>query len=394
MKNSPIILIKTFICVFLIISFSGCWNRNELDTLGIVMGIGIDKAEESGQVKVTSQVIKPGEIGASKKGGGAGGGSDAFWNVVNTGYTVFGALRDSTNKTSRKLYFPHNQIILVGREIAEEGVRKYLDFFFRDPEPRVNVWILVSQGTAGEILDVKSEFDKVPASNIAKLIELEAKATSQTMAVRLRNFALGLMSKTTAPVAPFIGISDEGGKKVATISGTAVFKGDKLVGKLDKLEGRGLLWILGEVKSGLIEVEDSTNSKVCLEIIRAKSKMSPEIKNNKIIIKVNINEDGNLGEETGLKNLSKLEEVAQLEKKKSEAIKSEVMAAVKKAQELNADIFGFGEAIHQKYPKQWKELEDKWDEIFPTVQVEVKVQAKIRLMGRISKPAAPEQEKK
>lgn len=393
MKNCVRKFLKTAICIILIMSLSGCWNRRELDTLGVVMGVGVDKPMESGKVQITAQVVKPGEIKLHNKEGD-GSSTQAFWNVSDTGDTVFSTLRDIANKSSRKLFFPHNQVIILSKPIAEEGIQKYIDFFERDPETRVNVWVLISQGTAMGILNVKSELEKVPANNIAKLIQGEAAATSQTRAVRLRDLVTGLMSKTTASTVPFVKISSDGDKEAAIISGTAVFKGDRLVGSMDKHEGRGLLWVLGDVKSGIIEVEGSGNDKVCLEIISASSKIVPEINNNKITIRININEEGNIGEQTGPENLSKLTEVASLEKKKADVIRGEVMAAVKKAQELDADVFGFGDAVHKKYPKQWRMLEDNWDEIFKGIQVEVDVKAKLRLMGRIIKPSVPEKEKK
>lgn len=394
MKNNTAILIKTTICIFLIMSLSGCWNRRELDTLSIVMGVGVDKTEEPGKVQVTVQMAKPGEIKSQKDSRGGVDSSNAFWNIQNTGDTIFNVLRDLTNKSSRKLFYPHNQVLIFGRSIAEEGVRKHIDFFLRDPETRINVFFLVSQGKAGDILDVKSELEKIPANNIAKLVENQALATSQTLPVKLKDFAARLMSKTTAPIAPFIDILGEGDKQTVIISGTAVFKDDKLVGRMDKSEGRGILWVLGEVKSGIIELDGPGNEKTGLEIIRAGSKILPEIKDNKIYMRIEIHEEGNIGEQTGTEDLSKPDAVKLLEKIKSDKIRSEIMLAVKKAQELNADVFGFGDAVHKKYPKQWKELESKWDELFPHIVVEVEVEAKLRLMGRISKPTLPEQEKK
>lgn len=394
MKKHSCMFIKIFICILLIISLTGCWNRRELDTLGIVMGVGVDKPDEPGKVKITAQVVKPGEIKSAKKEGGGGSGADAYLNIEDTGDTVFSTLRDMTNQSSRKLFFPHNQVLIIGRGIAEEGVRKYVDFFTRDPETRNNVWVLVAQGTAGEVLEAKPQLEKIPANNISKIVEGEAAATSQTLAVRLRDFLEKLMSKTSAPVAPIIQVSGDGDKKFAEITGTAVFKDDKLVGKLDKFEGRGLLWVLGKVKSGIINVEGPLNDKVSLEIIHAQGKLAPEIKGNEITIKITVNEEGNIGEETGNEDLSKVTEIDILEQRKTEVIRNEIMAAVKKAQELNADIFGFGDAVHKKYPKQWKSMESNWDEIFPNIKVEVKIEAKLRLMGRINRPAAPEQEKK
>jgi spore germination protein KC len=225
MKNRIIILLNIVICILLIVTLTGCWNRRELDTLAVVLGVGVDKLMKSGKVQITAQVVKPAEI--KTQSGEVR--TEAFWNVIGTGDTIFGTLRDMTNKSSRKLFFPHNQLLIFSKSIAEEGIQKYIDFFVRDPECRMNVWVLISQGMAMDILDVKSELEKIPANNIAKLIEGQAAATSQTRAVKLKDLVIGLMSKTTASTIPFIKIEKDE-KKVAIISETAVFQGDKLVG--------------------------------------------------------------------------------------------------------------------------------------------------------------------
>lgn len=381
--------IKTAVCIIFVISLSGCWNNRELDTLGIVMGVGVDKSEGPGRIQLTVQVVKPGEISSSKKSGNSGGSSAAFWNVTGTGDTIFSTIRDLTNQSSRKLFFPHNQVLIFGRSLAEEGLQGYVDFFARDPETRLNIWILVSEGSAAEILSVKSELEKIPANNISKLVKGKNTSASQGPSVRFRDLITRLMSKTTAPVAPMIKITGEGEEKAVELSGTAVFKKDKMVGVMDKTEGRGLLWVLGEVEGGTIEVQEN-ESIISMEVVRASAEITPEFSDGKIKIKVDITEEGNLAEETGTQNLSGLGEITSLENKKADVIRGEVMAALRKAQGLDADVFAFGDAVHQHYPKEWKDLEGKWDEIFPTIEVQVNVQSKLRLMGRISSPTVPE----
>ncbi|MGE4353448.1 MAG: Ger(x)C family spore germination protein [Oscillospiraceae bacterium] len=384
-------LIKTAVCLFLIVSLSGCWNNRELDTLGIVMGVGLDKPAEGGRIKITAQLVNPNNSSSSKNGGGSGSDSSPFWNVEATGDTVFSAVRDLTDISSRRLFFPHNQVLVFGKSLAENGVRDYIDFFARDPETRPNVLILISEGTAEEILNTKSKLEAMPAENIHQLIDGASANTSQIASVKLKDLITRLMSKTTAPIAPMIEITERGGEKTATLSGTAVFKDDKLVGKLDKTEGRGLLWVLDEVESGIIKVNHKTSGDlISIEIVRANGKFKPEIKDGKIKIKIDITESGNIGDQSGDEDLSELSEISILEDELSETIRDEIMSAIEKAKNLNTDIFGFGDSIHQHYPKEWKELEDKWDEIFPQLEVEIKVEAKIRLMGRISSPAKPE----
>lgn len=391
MKSRIGFLLKIIICLLLILSTTGCWSRREMDTLAIVMGVGIDESKEPGQVQLTAQIVKTGEIKGPKKEGG-GGGEKAYWNAKSTGDTVFSAVRGFTHESSRKLFFPHNDVIIFSRDIAEAGVQKYIDFFLRDHETRLNVWVLVSKGRADEVLDAKSELEKLPGRSIANLVENQT-ATSQTSAIKLIDFLTRLMSKTTAPIAPIIEVSGEGKEKTVSVSGTAVFKKDKLAGQLDKAETRGLLWVIEEVKSGIIEVDcPKGEGKVSLEITRASSKITPEIEDDRIHMKVNIKEEGNLGDQSCPENLALPPGVAFLEKEKAAVIQSEVMAALKKAQELNTDIFGFGDTIHQKYPEQWKDLENRWDEVFPNIEVEINVEAKLRLTGKLSRPAGPEQE--
>lgn len=326
-----------------------------------------------------------------KKRGG-GGSSKGYYNATTSGDTLFDTLRGFTHHVGRKLYYPHNEVIIFGREIAKEGVQPYIDFFARDHESRLSVWVFVAKDKASEIFDETPRLEKMPAQEIAKLVKAQS-ATSQTSTVRLVDFLTRLMSKTTSPIAPMIELSGEGNEKNIFVSGTAVFKKDKLVGQLDKIETRGLLWVIDKIKSGIIDVNSpSGHGKVSLEIIRAKSKITPEIIADKIHIKIEIKEEGNIGSQTSLENLALPPSIAALEKEKAAVIESEVMAALKKARKLNTDIFGFGDALHQKFPKEWKDLENSWDEIFPDLDVELIIEAKLSRTGRISSPAVPEQE--
>jgi spore germination protein KC len=182
----------------------------------------------------------------------------------------------------------------------------------------------------------------------------------------------------------------DGDQETVEVSGTAVFKSDKMVGELDLTEGRGLAWVLGTVKSGVIVVRDTGNAPVSIEIIRTKATVKPVLKDGKIAIRVDIFEEGNIGEDTGTKNLTKLSEVAFLENGIAEAIGNEITAAIGKARALDSDIFGFGEAIRGKYPRQWKEMEDNWDALFKTVEIDLSVDANLRLAGKIAGPLVPE----
>ncbi len=393
MKNSIGKMLKICLSLLLCLALSGCWNSRELDSLAIVMGYAIDKSDEEGLVDMTAQVAVLSDGGSSDNSSSSSNtaSSEAYWNITRTGSSIFTILRDYTHESSRKLYSPHNQVIIFGNDLAKNGIRDYLDFFLRDHETRLNVWILVAKDKASDILDVKPKLEKIPAIGLSDLIE-DQKATSETVQIRIRDFLERLISDTTASIAPLVEVIGEGKDQIVEMSGTAVFKQDKLVGELNKTETRGLLWVLSKVNSGIITVE-APGGTADLEIVSTETQVNVEILDDgSITAHVKITESGNIGSQTGSGDLSKTDNVKILEQNMNDAITAEVFSAVEKAKELDADIFGFGDMFYKKYPQQWKSMKENWDELFNEIKVEVEVDAKLRGSGRIVKPAYPAEE--
>lgn len=391
MRKSSALLI---ICIILTLILSGCKSSRELDDLSIMIGMGIDKAETPGNVLLTAQIVKPGEIkqASTPSGGGKAGTTNPYWNIKSSGPTVFDAVRDFTHITGKKLYISHNEVFIFGSDLAAEGVEKHLDFFLRARETRPTNLILVSAGRAGEVLNVKPEAEKFPAVNIRNLVKASS-FTGHFKMVNLQEFTARLMSNTTAPVAPLIGIVDQGDEQAVYVSGMAVFKGDKMIGSLSPIESRGLLWVLNEVKSGVIDVDSPDgNGKVSLEITSVTGKMSAQIKDGNITMQVKIMEEANITNVTGTIDLTKIPVIELLQKSEADVIRNEILGAFEKAKVLDADFFGFGDKIHEQYPGEWKQLENSWDEIFPGIEVETEIECKIRRTGLITKPAIPAKE--
>jgi len=392
--NIPIMnisIMKLALCFLILFTFSGCLGGREINDLEIVIGMGIDKDESTGNILLTAQVVKKEEVGGSGKGEG-GGESKVFWNVSSIGNSIFDAVRQITHKTGDRLFVSHNQVVIFGKDIAAEGLQKYIDFFLRAHEMRPTAFILIAEGRASDIMDVKPETEKFPAINIAKLIKSYG-FTSHLYKVNMKDFASCLMSATTAPLAPLVSLSQNKDDKDIYVSGMVVFKNGKMIGKLNQEEVRGLLWVLGKVKGGVIIVSSpDKQGNAVLEIIKAKSKVTPEIKNGKIAMHVSIKEESSLAEQSTTENLATCPAFDEMQKASAEIIRQEILAAFNKSKELNADIFGFGEILHKKYSKKWKELKDNWDDIYPTIELKLEIETKILKTDLLKKPAFPSNE--
>ncbi len=367
----------------------GCWSRRELDTLGVVMGMGIDRAKEDGKISLTIQILKPAEAKKGTTGEGV-------WTITSSGYTVFDAFRNATMQSERELFLSHNKVIVIGEELARAGIAPLVDFLDRAHEPRRLSYFVIAKGEAKDIILAEHEQESIPAKAIENMIKLYGD-TSMAASVNLHEFLKMLASKTTDPIASRIELigaegmeREEDSQKRLRLTGAAAFLSDKLVGWLNRSETRGFNWIVGKVKSGIIVVKSPIDESqyVSIEIIRASSKIIPEIQDGKVSVTVKINQEGNFKEQMSNVNLTQPELFSSLERRQAEVIRNEIDAVLQKAQkEWGADIFGFGEAVRREFPKVWKGLEERWHDEFQNVEVRVQVDAKLRRTGVISTPA-------
>ena len=395
-------VLLTYFLVLTTIIIPGCWNRREIDTLGLVMASGIDEAEDGG-IKLTVQVAKPFAI--------AGGESDSkasqekpFWVVTSTGKTVFEAVRNLASQSPRRLYWAHNRFLIIGESMARRGITEILDLFARDAEPRLLAYIIVVKGaTAWDLLQAEFELEKMPSEGGQGIIMNVEQSLSSIIEAKLNDFLRRLESEGIEPVgiqADIIPLRPDyaiGGdlqrkevKARAKLGGTAVFKGGELVGWLDERETRGANWVLGKVRSGILVIKQpgQEDKLMSLEILRGSGNIKAEIKDGKVSIKIRVEAEANLGESQGTFDpIESPETWAVIESYMKEAVKGEILAALEKIRELNSDILGFGAAVFRKDPKYWREIEGCWYEVFPDLEITVEVNAKLRRTGLIMRSA-------
>ena len=382
--------IKLFLVLLLSLAVpafcTGCWSGRELDELAVVMGVGLDASGETGEIAVTAQTAKAADMG--KAGEGASG--PAYWNVTETGPDPFTALRGMADTAGRRLYLSHNQVLIFGRDLAESGIQSELDYFLRDRESRANIWVIVADGQASELLDFEPKLEKLPARQLAG--EVKAKhSTGEWPAVDLLEFANHLMERSRAPLAPLVAMVGEGEERTAQIVGTAVFRDDKMVGTLSETETRGMLWLQGKIQGAALE-GPIDGGVAGVEVVSATGKMIPVFtEDGGITLRAEIEAKGHMSAQAGRENLSSPEEIDRLEASLCETIRAEVEAAFLKARELGTDIYGFGNLIHEKEPGRWESLEENWHETFRSVRLEVEVVAQVSNTGRLTQPAFPKE---
>jgi spore germination protein KC len=387
-----------FVCVHLIL-LSGCWDRTEVNDLALIVGLGIDQKKD-GQIMLTAELVVPKSIGGGgQMGGGGGGGGGGGETIVSTGTgaTVADAIANLQEKLSRRVFWGHTKVIVFGESAAKAGIRQHLDFLSRNPQIRLRSNVLVSKGTAKSVLELLPPIEQSSAEVLRELSESQL-----LLRVTIKDVLQMLSSDAGAAALPMVKIlPPEKGKKdlqtIAFIQRTAIFKKDKMIGDIDDKLTRGVLWLRNEIKRANITITlKGEKGNITSTMIRAHTEFIPKYEKGKwkMIVKATTEDDIILnGTKLDLQNPKYAKMIEkELEKETNKRIK----ATLKRVQkEMKADIFGFAEIFHRKYPREWNRVKNRWQEIFPTVEVIVKTKAYVRRPGVNTAPQGlPEQEVK
>ncbi|MBZ4646966.1 MAG: hypothetical protein JG777_2455 [Clostridia bacterium] len=386
------VMVLLNICLSLVMT-TGCWNNRDVMQISLAAAVGLDKTDDN-KIELTVQLVKPSAIKKDQEG--SGGKEKAVWVLSSRGDTIFEAVRNTLTTANRKIFFSHVQLMIIGEELAREGIMDVLDFFERDHETNRKVDILIAKGTtAKEILNAESGLEDIAAMHITDILKNDA-AVAKIKKIMLLDLLKEIDSPGKDPTIGVIEVVKKEEKlliKDMKVQGTAVFKKDKLMGWLNPIETRGLLFVEDKVKSGIINIPNplDKNKKVAIEMIRSRGKTNVQLKEDKLVLSIEVEEEGNIGEQQGNEDLTTPEMVKKLEEEIEEAIEKEIRDVVELAQKkYKCDIFGFGEIVHKKHLNYWKQVKDNWNEEFSHIPVEIKVTSRIRRSGLIKNPTKPE----
>lgn len=369
----PVLIISTM-------GITGCWDYREIDNLAIVAGIAIDSGTNY-RYRMSVELINI-ESGQDTK---------ISTKIVSTeSTTLFDAARDMISIVGKRLYWSHAKVLIVSQEVAGMGLTKIMDWFTRDAETREDIEILVATTpTAKEILDGHSVINEIKSFAIAEMLKNQ-ESLAKAPETNILTFDIQANTKGLSLAIPAIALKAMDGNLVPQLNGAAVIKADKLIGFLNVQEVKDLLFIQDEVEGGIL-VEQSIikeDEYISLEIFKNKTKKEVSIEDDKIKMKIDVDTTVALGETSDCCLTLEKEEIEKLEQKIAESMKKRLKALTAKMQtEYTADVFGFGAILQQNKAQEWKKIEDKWDETFRNLDVEINTKVRIRNTGILMKPA-------
>jgi spore germination protein KC len=375
------------ILVMIMMLLTGCWNRVEVNDIAIVTAIGLDLTEDE-RVRLSLQVANPAKLGPT--GGSAGGSNgNSTFVISETGVTVSEAYRQLQGKLPRRIFFSQSRVLLIGENLAKKGVSSIIDFHTRYHEPRINSFIMFTKGEASELINSMPNLESVSAEETKELAKLSVGVTIYVM-----DFLNMLLTDGIEPFGPQFTLTSldvnnkNKSKEVQAKRGTAVFKKDKLVGWMNEVETRGILWLRNEMETGVITInipKEKGGGNVSFDIIRTETQSVPKLKHGEIKVTVNVTAEVSVMENDSNIKLDDPKIIEDLQKNIENEVRDRIQLVIDKAQqEYQSDIFGFGQAVYKKYPKEWNtNYKKNWEQEFSQLEVAINPNVFVRRIGLI-----------
>lgn len=165
LKRFKIIIIFSLITIA-IIPFS-LYKPAETEKVAVITSIGIDKNNE--EIELSANVIVP-NSGAS---GGSGGGGDGTVKTVSAkGNDITSAFSNLTLILGKMPGLSHCDSIILNKNLFEENVTKYLDYFVRTNNLTSNATVIVAENKASEIIETSAAQKDLRAVSLSEVLTL------------------------------------------------------------------------------------------------------------------------------------------------------------------------------------------------------------------------------
>lgn len=373
-------MLKFFLILLYSLVLVGCWNKHEINAVAIVIGVGIDKIDD--QYSVTAQVIKPLQEGS-------GGEELSTWSITSSGETIGDAINELNNISARPLYWPHLQIIIFNEAIAKEGLGQVISWFIRDRSSRAGAFVVVTRGTAEDLLNHTIELGDMPAESMASFLDTAEVRNIPLNKLTLTNLVSILSTPGIDATLDVFALKTIRGKiETYQITGTAILKKDQLVGYLPNEIDDAIQMANNKYKRAVISTicPNEETSYITFRVTDFENDLSLTFSNETPTVTMNIFIEGNINDQECSIDLLDPKNISESEDLIKEKIQQMIQTAYKETTDLDADIYGFGREIRRKHPKIWKEIQDEDRAYLKDVKLEVHVDANIRRTGLIIDP--------
>jgi len=375
-----------FLVLLPLLFLGGCWSSVEINDRAFVRMIILDKTKEG--IELTLGLPLPSRLIPGQAGGTGAQNGKPYTYVTKTGSTIGEAYRFIQSDLSRKITFGQTSVVVIGSNLAKEGIQPILEFIAREPRFHINSNLYVIQGKALDLTLAPTILERFPTEiflNYNKQnIIVETTTNDALMAAYYGGDLILPLLKMEKKSIP----SEKGQNLWLQTAGGAFFKQGRLVGSMGIHQMRGALWILGQLDTAVITVKSEKANKYVNYMVKGlNTRIEPIVDGDQITVVIHTKAAASL-----ISSVSDIDPVDPREQKRMEKrleakVNESIIRAIELARKVDSDAYQISSHLDWKHPKLWKEKASQWREIYRN-QITFLPQADISIkrVGAIKQP--------
>ncbi|MFB1081907.1 Ger(x)C family spore germination protein [Jeotgalibacillus sp. JSM ZJ347] len=355
----------TLSCLILL---SGCWDQNLLKDVQLIYTAGYDQTD-NGEVMATTLAPPIDD-------------TDQVNEITVTGHTMRDSMLQMDHLIDELADFSKLQTIIIGNDLAAEEIYSFFDEMYRNPQYNLHARLAVTDRPANELLSLQLETQKDKSEYFKGLLE-SSELTSLSPYVSLQDACTSIFNPEKDLYLPYISYDEK--EKRARLEGIALFHKNRFTGVHLNTEESVIFNIINNDTGETVRVTRRVHDDRELEV---ENWLTAEIKQSKTRMKVSRDlktweaevEMEIVITEYGQNKITK-EKEEELEKRLKEILTDDIEQVMAKLQSSQSDTFGLANRISAYNDENWDP--DTWDETYKALEVQAKVEMKVRGTGII-----------
>lgn len=347
---------KAFLLVLsiglMILTFSGCMSRAELNEKIIIEGIGIDKENDKYTLTAmvlntesTEEILPP--------------------NVISSfGSSVSECFENISRNTGRQVMLSDNRFIAMNK-IAAETADEILSYFNDSFEARPDALIYVTEGNTANILSNEKVLETMSAEDIAMIGGNYSNGTIKSC--EYKEYKASDNSGIYDISVPILKL-DESKTRIIP-DGTALFRKGKMSGVLTANESIILNILSDNVDGTIISLDDNENTPIKITSAKSENNLSY---NNSIFT---YSKDLTVFIELPQKNENSFDENKKFLERVEEFLNKACIETAEKAiKTYSSDIFKIGKKAQNNFYYDFEKIRD-WHEVLKNIKLNFNIKA-------------------
>lgn len=345
MKNKRRSYSLLLVLLFIPLLLTGCFDYHDINKVTFPTSIIFD-IDDLGEAIVYLDCIKPYRSTNDS--------SDKGRRIIykGQGKTALEALSDINRVSSFKLDYTQTRAYIFTEKASRKGIKKFLDLINNNSEFSMKPSAFVYYGDVDELLKTVSTDEEYLGLFLNDLVGKEKynpKAVKSNINYYLSNILMGSNTSLLTSIA----LKDNAIDKKIEIQGSSIFKDNILVEKIDVVNSLMYNIMMGNAKSGTLEVANPQDKQnfVTLQILDSSVEDKLEFQDGKYKLIKNVNVDVSVSEIQG-KLIVDSSSLDYIEVNEEAYINGYVEYLFNKYKEEGLDIFDVERLSEMYYPHE------------------------------------------